>query len=123
MGSAFILGKVKTGLLFCLLADQNHILNESGILTEKSREQSVSKGYFSDFLFSDDYVCLNRTQRSSHCHVILQFPTGSPKTEKQMQDYLEETCKNIDEEEEECLMRRTLAAHVDYIYTQGHNRP
>ncbi|KAE8695971.1 Phytosulfokine [Hibiscus syriacus] len=23
--------------------------------------------------------------------------------------------------EEECLMRRTLAAHVDYIYTQEHN--
>ncbi|KAK8601021.1 hypothetical protein V6N13_059239 [Hibiscus sabdariffa] len=22
---------------------------------------------------------------------------------------------------EECLMRRTLAAHVDYIYTQNHN--
>ncbi|KAE8660872.1 Phytosulfokine [Hibiscus syriacus] len=24
-------------------------------------------------------------------------------------------------EEEECLIRRTLAAHVDYIYTQNHN--
>ncbi|KAK1375807.1 Phytosulfokine [Heracleum sosnowskyi] len=23
--------------------------------------------------------------------------------------------------EEECLMRRTLAAHIDYIYTQRHN--
>ncbi|CAK9137674.1 unnamed protein product [Ilex paraguariensis] len=28
----------------------------------------------------------------------------------------ESSCEG--EEEEECLMRRTLAAHVDYIYTQ-----
>jgi len=27
-----------------------------------------------------------------------------------------------EEETEECLMRRTLAAHVDYIYTQK-NKP
>ncbi|OWM82083.1 hypothetical protein CDL15_Pgr001657 [Punica granatum] len=25
--------------------------------------------------------------------------------------------------EEECLMRRTLNAHIDYIYTQKHNNP
>ncbi|XWS63022.1 hypothetical protein CRYUN_Cryun06bG0061000 [Craigia yunnanensis] len=30
---------------------------------------------------------------------------------------VEDSCEGI-EEEEECLMRRTLAAHVDYIYTQ-----
>lgn len=30
---------------------------------------------------------------------------------------MEETCEGA-EEEGECLMRRTLAAHVDYIYTQ-----
>ncbi|XVE49356.1 hypothetical protein DITRI_Ditri01bG0077000 [Diplodiscus trichospermus] len=30
---------------------------------------------------------------------------------------LEDSCEG-NEEEEECLMRRTLAAHVDYIYTQ-----
>ncbi|TKY71226.1 Phytosulfokines 3 [Spatholobus suberectus] len=29
---------------------------------------------------------------------------------------VEETCQGIGEEE--CLMRRTLAAHTDYIYTQ-----
>ncbi|KAA8545749.1 hypothetical protein F0562_020800 [Nyssa sinensis] len=28
----------------------------------------------------------------------------------------EESCEGLGEEE--CLMRRTLAAHVDYIYTQ-----
>ncbi|KAI4295793.1 hypothetical protein L6164_035801 [Bauhinia variegata] len=31
---------------------------------------------------------------------------------------MEESCEGIGEEE--CLMRRTLAAHVDYIYTQKH---
>ncbi|KAL2346499.1 hypothetical protein Fmac_000499 [Flemingia macrophylla] len=31
----------------------------------------------------------------------------------------DESCERIDGREE-CLMRRTLAAHVDYIYTQNH---
>ncbi|KAM3286085.1 phytosulfokine 3 [Capsicum chacoense] len=31
----------------------------------------------------------------------------------------EESCKGV--EEEECLERRTLAAHLDYIYTQNQN--
>ncbi|KAF5733226.1 phytosulfokines-like [Tripterygium wilfordii] len=31
---------------------------------------------------------------------------------------VEESCEGIGEEE--CLMRRTLAAHIDYIYTQKH---
>ncbi|KAF5814182.1 putative phytosulfokine [Helianthus annuus] len=31
--------------------------------------------------------------------------------------YVELNCR--DEEEEECLMRRTLVAHLDYIYTQN----
>ncbi|XAR48438.1 hypothetical protein NMG60_11031260 [Bertholletia excelsa] len=33
----------------------------------------------------------------------------------------EESCREGDKEE--CLMRRTLAAHVDYIYTQKHPKP
>ncbi|KAL3525578.1 hypothetical protein ACH5RR_013950 [Cinchona calisaya] len=31
---------------------------------------------------------------------------------------MEEKCGGVGEEE--CLMRRTLAAHLDYIYTQNH---
>lgn len=31
---------------------------------------------------------------------------------------MEESCDGIGEEE--CLMRRTLVAHTDYIYTQKH---
>ncbi|KAK6163328.1 hypothetical protein DH2020_000192 [Rehmannia glutinosa] len=32
-----------------------------------------------------------------------------------------ESCRGIDEEE--CLMRESLVAHLDYIYTQKHNKP
>ncbi|XP_019056812.1 PREDICTED: phytosulfokines 3-like [Tarenaya hassleriana] len=31
----------------------------------------------------------------------------------------EERCEGV--AEEECLIRRTLVAHTDYIYTQNHN--
>lgn len=76
-----------------LAADKNHKLQAPGILTENSTDPS--------------------------------FPTGGLKTEQHadqdphMNDP-EETCNNVDEDEE-CLMRRTLVAHVDYIYTQEHN--
>ncbi|KAI7725055.1 hypothetical protein M8C21_019153 [Ambrosia artemisiifolia] len=33
--------------------------------------------------------------------------------------YVELNCKGDDDEEEECLRRRTLVAHLDYIYTQN----
>ncbi|XP_050365939.1 phytosulfokines-like [Argentina anserina] len=39
-----------------------------------------------------------------------------PEVEKVM---VEESCEGVGEEE--CLMRRTLAAHIDYIYTQKTN--
>ncbi|KAF7849167.1 hypothetical protein BT93_C0514 [Corymbia citriodora subsp. variegata] len=34
-------------------------------------------------------------------------------------ELLDASCKGVGEEE--CLVRRTLAAHIDYIYTQKHN--
>lgn len=39
-------------------------------------------------------------------------------TEHAASEAVEESCGGI--AEEECLMRRTLAAHLDYIYTQNH---
>ncbi|XP_052202801.1 phytosulfokines 5-like [Diospyros lotus] len=33
----------------------------------------------------------------------------------------EDSCEEV--EKEECLMRRTLAAHLDYIYTQKQHHP
>ncbi|XP_022884320.1 phytosulfokines 3-like [Olea europaea var. sylvestris] len=47
--------------------------------------------------------------------VKIQYEVG--KTQTQHVD-VEESCKGVGEEE--CLMRRTLAAHLDYIYTQNH---
>ncbi|KAE8671478.1 Phytosulfokines 3 [Hibiscus syriacus] len=37
---------------------------------------------------------------------------------EQSSDGVEDSCDGVGEDE--CLMRRTLAAHVDYIYTQKH---
>ncbi|XWS29681.1 hypothetical protein CRYUN_Cryun24cG0051000 [Craigia yunnanensis] len=52
------------------------------------------------------------------------FPNDSPaKTQaegtvgtEQSTEAVEDGCEGVGEEE--CLMRRTLAAHIDYIYTQ-----
>ncbi|PSS19264.1 Phytosulfokine-beta like [Actinidia chinensis var. chinensis] len=40
------------------------------------------------------------------------------KTQHQDVEVGMENCEGVGEDE--CLMRRTLAAHVDYIYTQKH---
>ncbi|CAN8287772.1 unnamed protein product [Cochlearia groenlandica] len=41
------------------------------------------------------------------------------KIEGKLDDVAEENCGAKDED---CLMRRTLIAHVDYIYTQKHKK-
>ncbi|XP_061359066.1 phytosulfokines-like [Gastrolobium bilobum] len=40
------------------------------------------------------------------------------KTQYQNFEAFDESCEGVGEDE--CLMRRTLTAHVDYIYTQKH---
>ncbi|CAN6450085.1 unnamed protein product [Victoria cruziana] len=49
-------------------------------------------------------------------------PSSSP-TDAQLPsvDEAEESCENL--KDEECLFRRTLVAHTDYIYTQSKGRP
>lgn len=39
-----------------------------------------------------------------------------------MKEDVEDRCEGPGGEEE-CLMRRTLEAHLDYIYTQRHKQP
>ncbi|KAG6509017.1 hypothetical protein ZIOFF_034404 [Zingiber officinale] len=59
------------------------------------------------------------------CHATRHEPADHPLTTHQKtvekgssSSFHEEFCgKGVDEEE--CLMRRTLVAHTDYIYTQG----
>ncbi|KAK7386349.1 hypothetical protein VNO78_26528 [Psophocarpus tetragonolobus] len=41
------------------------------------------------------------------------------KSHPQSVEAVDESCEGVGEDE--CLMKRTLAAHVDYIYTQKHN--
>ncbi|KAL5187525.1 Phytosulfokine [Glycine soja] len=43
------------------------------------------------------------------------------KPHQQSAEAVDESCEGVGEDE--CLMRRTFAAHVDYIYTQKHNNP
>ncbi|MBA0608385.1 hypothetical protein Godav_020614 [Gossypium davidsonii] len=47
------------------------------------------------------------------------FPANTQQQEAQGVVEVEDSCEGV--AEEECLMRRTLAAHTDYIYTQNHN--
>ncbi|KAE8708275.1 Phytosulfokine [Hibiscus syriacus] len=54
-------------------------------------------------------------------HPNAPIRTLNPDTETERVE-ADDICGGIkEEEEEECLMRRTLAAHVDYIYTQKTN--
>ncbi|XP_048335354.2 phytosulfokines 3 [Ziziphus jujuba] len=52
---------------------------------------------------------------------IDQAKTQHEGIEAEKAEVVEESCEGIGEDE--CLMRRTLAAHTDYIYTQKHNKP
>ncbi|XP_041018445.1 phytosulfokines-like [Juglans microcarpa x Juglans regia] len=47
------------------------------------------------------------------------FPGDSLAGVKPQKVEVDESCEGV-EGKEECLMRRTLAAHLDYIYTQKH---
>ncbi|MBA0551773.1 hypothetical protein Golob_022639 [Gossypium lobatum] len=47
------------------------------------------------------------------------FPANNQQQQAQGVVEVEDSCEGV--AEEECLMRRTLAAHTDYIYTQNHN--
>ncbi|XP_039137374.1 phytosulfokines-like [Dioscorea cayenensis subsp. rotundata] len=54
--------------------------------------------------------------------LISRSVPSDPKTtkevvEKASPEAVEESCEGVGDEE--CLMRRTLSAHIDYIYTQG----
>uniref|UniRef100_A0A0C9S4Q4 Phytosulfokine n=1 Tax=Wollemia nobilis TaxID=56998 RepID=A0A0C9S4Q4_9CONI len=51
----------------------------------------------------------------------LQDGVKAEELEQSKEVELDLECKNL--EEEECLNRRTLAAHTDYIYTQHHRHP
>ncbi|XP_020580701.1 phytosulfokines-like [Phalaenopsis equestris] len=54
----------------------------------------------------------------SFTHAARTLPVEKPGSVQGFDEgMLELSCDGVGEEE--CLMRRTLAAHIDYIYTQG----
>ncbi|KAK6945958.1 Phytosulfokine [Dillenia turbinata] len=79
------------------------------------------------------------SKRSTHCMVVLLLlfytlssvvarpepmvlhdsPVSLQKRDKGENVEVEASCEGVGEEE--CLMRRTLAAQIDYIYTQKNN--
>ncbi|XP_057449654.1 phytosulfokines-like [Lotus japonicus] len=59
------------------------------------------------------------------CYMLTQSARPEPDYNKESLDVeeVDRSCEGITEEEEECLNKKTLAAHIDYIYTQKHNNP
>ncbi|KAH0458818.1 hypothetical protein IEQ34_011632 [Dendrobium chrysotoxum] len=54
----------------------------------------------------------------SLAHTARTLPVGKPSSVQGFdEENMDLSCDGV--EEEECLMRRTLVAHTDYIYTQG----
>ncbi|XP_023003386.1 phytosulfokines-like [Cucurbita maxima] len=47
-----------------------------------------------------------------------QIPNQELETDQSDSEMMDERCHGVGEEE--CLIRRTLAAHLDYVYTQKH---
>ncbi|KAB2604603.1 phytosulfokines-like [Pyrus ussuriensis x Pyrus communis] len=65
-------------------------------------------------LFLSLFSTTARPLPSSSCDVsAVKVQHDDVEVEKAM---VEESCEGVGEDE--CLMRRTLAAHIDYIYTQ-----
>ncbi|XP_022896919.1 phytosulfokines-like [Olea europaea var. sylvestris] len=54
-------------------------------------------------------------------HDITPMETHKEDHEEHMTDMDQKSCDGIGEDE--CMMRRTLEAHLDYIYTQKQNQP
>ncbi|XP_028772811.1 phytosulfokines 3-like [Neltuma alba] len=80
-------------------------------------------GKLAALFFTTIFLCYVMSQASRPQPAFLK--DSSPKTphlgvesEAEHELTVEERCEGIGEEE--CLIRRTLAAHVDYIYTQKH---
>ncbi|GLT46829.1 hypothetical protein SLA2020_205590 [Shorea laevis] len=49
------------------------------------------------------------------------FANYTPETQLEDEVAVKESCEGVGEED--CLMRRNLAIHLDYVYTQKHKQP
>ncbi|XP_020676365.1 phytosulfokines 5-like [Dendrobium catenatum] len=65
------------------------------------------------FIFMTLLLCISSTHAASR-HPAADEPSSAQGFDEEQADL---SCDGVGEEE--CLMRRTLVAHIDYIYTQG----
>ncbi|MED6157179.1 hypothetical protein PIB30_021017 [Stylosanthes scabra] len=73
--------------------------------------------FFTLLLLCYTLTCSSRTLEPLPTVVVTQHHQGDV-------EEAEDKCEGLGVGAEECLLRRTLAAHLDYIYTQNHhNRP
>ncbi|KAL1354577.1 hypothetical protein AAHE18_05G051900 [Arachis hypogaea] len=78
----------------------------------------MSTGLFFTVLFLC-YTLTYSSRREPEATVVLPHHHHEDDVEVE-----EDKCEGLSVGAEECLMRRTLTAHLDYIYTQNHhNRP
>lgn len=98
-------------------------------LIQSILHQNPNKGYDSllhkwPFLDLDLYfiwwVLLNFLPSCLDCHFILCLSCHLQGIDEENME-VNEGCEGVGEDE--CLMRRTLAAHIDYIYTQNKKNP
>ncbi|ONI02714.1 hypothetical protein PRUPE_6G217500 [Prunus persica] len=73
--------------------------------------------FFLALLLCSTLVCAARPEPAFSAATSAKTQFEGVETE--FDEVVNESCEGAGEEE--CLMRRTLAAHVDYIYTQKHN--
>ncbi|KAK4260212.1 hypothetical protein QN277_003358 [Acacia crassicarpa] len=80
-------------------------------------------GKLAALFFTTIFLCFVLSQASRPQPAFLkdsfaQTPHLGVESETEHEVTMDESCEGVGAEE--CLMRRTLAAHVDYIYTQKH---
>ncbi|GLJ43407.1 hypothetical protein SUGI_0901950 [Cryptomeria japonica] len=68
-----------------------------------------------------DLLHRGSAQTSTEDNLQESFQQGALKADLLEESTEELSCEGL--EEEECLNRRSLAAHTDYIYTQHHKHP
>nr|XP_009802460.1 PREDICTED: phytosulfokines-like [Nicotiana sylvestris] len=71
------------------------------------------------FLLLLTLTCASSRPMSTPYHDVTPMEHSKDKATAKVE--VDDRCEGLGEEE--CLMRRTLEAHLDYIYTQRHKQP
>ncbi|CAN4112078.1 unnamed protein product [Withania somnifera] len=71
------------------------------------------------FLLFLTLTCAASRPMGTPYHDVTPMEHSKDKTSRNVE--VEDRCEGLGEDE--CLMRRTLEAHLDYIYTQRHKQP